>query len=421
MGDEDGRLHLSSYDKIAVDVGSTNIKLATLDRDGSLLHQSFFGRDFDAEIVDQIASILSDTPYDEACSELRICSSANGGLRVGVICLTPNFSGEVLRNQVLLGGANPIYVHHLIDRTRGPDSRYVDVLLIGGGVDCPDNQHLERFLESLDITEYRFGRILYAGDAYLRQKASSLFPDAKLVENPIADGFGRPKNSVFQALRDAYLDDLVYKEGVSELVRKFGVPIRPTPEVVNHGYYRAVSGLSRLQFPGASILIDIGGATTDLHYTVEIIRDDTESKPPRGTSVARYVFPDLGVFASRDTTMHQLRRHAQSFDFLKTFGSGDINSSYRALREGELDPDVGFLSYACLFLCIDRFLKGDGPGLPAADLDKISNYVFTGGAAQLIDSEQIARIIGIFTEQPVETDCIRLDRRYEVWVNGIWT
>jgi hypothetical protein len=128
-----------------------------------------------------------------------------------------------------------------------------------------------------------------------------------VVANPLADTLSSRSNSVFEVLRRAYLDDLIYKEGVSELGSHLSQGIRPTPEVVSRGFQRALLKRSSLEVVGACILIDVGGATTDFHYTVEIVREDSDNRPAEGASVARYVFTDLGIVASRDSTLLQLR------------------------------------------------------------------------------------------------------------------
>jgi hypothetical protein len=53
------------------------------------------------------------------------------------------------------------------------------------------------------------------------------------------------------------------------------------------------------------MLLHIDGATTDLHYTTDIIREDSEEKALPEPSVARHVFTDLAIVASRDSTLLQ--------------------------------------------------------------------------------------------------------------------
>jgi len=246
-----------------------------------------------------------------------------------------------------------------------------------------------------------------------------LFPEARVIPNPLADDLSGRSGSVFEAVRRAYLDDLVYKEGVSELRAELCRGIRPTPEVVNLGFQRAVANLSDIPITGPCMLADIGGATTDFHYTVEIIREGSEHLIPAGSSVARYVFTDLGIAASRDTAVLQLRNHPRLYEFLATVSPGEAGETYRQLREGDHEPGPQLLSYACLFLGLDRFSQGRGPGLPSANLGKLSQLILTGGAAQAMDEGIVARLGALTMPKEAAMPVIHIDRHYRIWVDGI--
>jgi uncharacterized protein (TIGR01319 family) len=400
----------------AVDIGSTVLKIAQVAPDGTLLAQAFNNRDYDAEIVDQLGDLLAPLGPRINSGNLVICSSANGGLRVGIVSLSGSYSGSTYRNQVLLGGANPIYLDELSNPNRNPG--YVDILLVGGGIDCDDATAMRALLQNFVPENYNFGALLYAGNRFLADEFKRRHPGAVVIDNPMSDDLSIVSDSIFTALRDAYLDDLVYKQGVTEVAGKYAGIVRPTPEVVNAGYYKAISEQKFPQLTGASILVDAGGATTDFHYTVEVIRDDSVHRPSPGSSVARYVFTDLGVFKSRDSTVLQLRRNPRTFEFLDAVLDSDISNVYRLLREGEYDPPAELLAYACVFLSLDRFSLGSGPGLPTADLTKLNKLVLTGGAAQMLEEGKVAAIASLFLPTTVDADFIMIDRQYEIWVQG---
>lgn len=400
--------------RVAIDIGSTIVKVAEIGNHGELLKQDFHDRDFALGIEKQVWSILEQLPKE---TETLICSSANGGLRVGIVCLSKHFSGSVFRNQVLLAGASPIFVRDY-DETGG-DLRPVDILLLGGGIDCPDTKPLEIRLDSFRAEEFRYGTLIYAGNSHLADRVVMKYPGTVVVENPLSDGLRGKTSFVSRALRDAYLDDLVHKEGISDLRDRISKPIRPTPEVVNRGFHRVVSNRSELKAGGPCILIDIGGATTDVHYTVEIVCDDSPDKYAAGTSVARYVFTDLGIFASCDTTLLQIRTHPRIFEFLTRVLDGEVRDTYRLLREGEYTLSAELLSYACLFLALDRFAHGKGPGLPTVDLDRVAQIILTGGGAQGLDDAILARIVRLFVSDDRNQPEIMIDRLYRIWAEGI--
>lgn len=404
-------------DRIAIDIGSTIVKIACLSNDGSLLQQHFEPRDFEIGIVTQVERLLAKFDRSGDDGDVLVCSSANGGLRVGIVSLTDYFSGAVLRNQALSAGANPLFVDQF-DSSKG-NLQSVDMLLVAGGIDCPDAGPLARRLESFRADLYHFKALAYAGNRHLASAFVKRFPHALVIDNPLAVGLRSSNDSVFETLRRAYLDDLVHKEGISDLRIGSAAGVRPTPEVVNRGFHRAVLNRSSIEVPGACVLVDIGGATTDLHYTVEIVLDESDDRPAAGSSIARYVFTDLGIVFSRDSTLAQMRNHPRIYDFLTQVIDGDVREVYRLLRESDYDPDSALLSYACLFLALDRFAQGKGPGLPAADLSKVSQFILTGGASQTLDEQRIARILNLFVGGGSSIPGILVDRDYQVWVDGI--
>lgn len=402
---------------VAVDVGSTIVKIASVDETGKVTSQQFFERDFERGILKQISQLFERLRIDASSPAVAICSSANGGLRVGILCLTQSISGAVLRNQALLAGANPLFVKSLNDSVVDPQT--IDVLLVGGGIDCADIAPLAKQIKQISPGEYAPNSIIYCGNKYARPLISELYPEARFIDNPCATAIDKVENTVFVALRNAYLEDLIYKEGVSELAKRFSCSVRPTPEVVSHGFYKAVSNLVDRGISGTSVMMDIGGATTDLHYTVEIVRDDSPNRPAFSSSIARYVFSDLGVSASIDSTVLQLRRNPRTFEFLNCVLSSGINDYYRLLREGEKEPDAEIAAYACIFLALDRFTTGNGPGLPTADLGRLERLVLTGGASQSLDTAVVARLVGLFTPTSFDSAAVSIDNEYRFWIDGI--
>jgi hypothetical protein len=131
------------------------------------------------------------------------------------------------------------------------------------------------------------------------------------------------------------------------------------------------------------------------------------------------VFTDLGIVASRDSLLLQLRSHPRLYEFLGQVLSGDVTETYRLFREGEYQPSPELLAYGCLFLALDRFAHGRGPGLPSADLAKIAQVILTGGGAQLLSEDVVARVMEMLVSTRSSKPVILIDRRYQVWVEGI--
>lgn len=409
---------LQTKTRVAFDIGSTIVKVATLSPDGVVLRQELCPRDYDLGILGQVGAMIDQLP---ARTRVQICSSANGGISVGIVCLSALFSGQALRNQVLAAGGNPVFVTALGDPALGTsaiDAPRVDVLMVGGGIDCAETGPMAGQLDRFDPGRFRYTTLMYAGNAALSAAFKQRFPAAVVIANPLSSDLAGSQPTVANALTAAYLDDLVYKEGVNELSSRTPEPIRATPEIVSRAFYRLVSNQSDMVLAAPCVLLDIGGATTDIHYTIELLKGD--GVPGMGRSVARYVFTDLGIFASRETAVRQLRMNPRLYDFLGAVAEGERMDIYQALREGDYEMSDRLLAYGCLFLALDRFAHGRADGLPAADLQAAVKLVITGGGAQLLDEATIANVVNLLQpKRKVSADAILVDRDYRIWVEGL--
>src|SRR6185312_10469211 len=144
MEDAGDQQSVSAGTRLAIDIGSTVIKVAQIGNGDRLVAQDFYPRDFKAGIAKQVESLIDHVNVSGNDNEVLICSSANGGLRIGIVCLTKHFSGAALRNEVLSAGANPIFVRSFDEDGGHPG--FVDILLVGGGIDCEDAAPLEERL-----------------------------------------------------------------------------------------------------------------------------------------------------------------------------------------------------------------------------------------------------------------------------------
>ena len=122
--------------RVAIDIGSTVVKIARIGSNGAIESQTMTPRDFEAGIARQVESLLERAGIALDAEDVAVCSSANGGLRVGVVCLSKRFSGAAMRNQVLLAGANPVFFDDFEDQDE--NLSHVDILLVGGGIDSAD-------------------------------------------------------------------------------------------------------------------------------------------------------------------------------------------------------------------------------------------------------------------------------------------
>ena len=401
---------------ILIDIGSTVVKVAEIDN--NLKKQDFYDRDYDVEIYNQISSIINDYKSKYKRPNFRICSSAKGGLRVGIVCLTERFSGNLTRNLALAAGANINFVE-VIDHKEKNILPPVDALIVVGGIDCPDVKKMKEKLNNFDTGRYKFQILLYAGNKYLAKEFKRRYKQAIIVKNPISSNLSLCNEDILHKVRDFYLDDLIEKEGVVKLQKFSEIPVWPTPAIVNLAFERISHSKSKLQFTAPFIIIDIGGSTTDIHFGLELVKTDRDNRLSNYHPFNRYVFTELGVFTSRESTIERLSINKRLYEFFRMLYGEKASRKYADFRNGVMDEDMLF--YACFFLALDSVYQREGEkDIPLLDIEKIKSVVITGGASQKVKLEKLSRIVKLFLKNPSGKKIkLFLDKNYEIWMEGM--
>ena len=102
-----------NHNMILIDIGSTIIKIAVYE--GKKIKRKFFERSEKVSIYDDVKSKIDKLKKKYPSSKIKICSSANGGLKVGLISLTSRYSGEVAKRIILNSGSNLIWEYYNLD------------------------------------------------------------------------------------------------------------------------------------------------------------------------------------------------------------------------------------------------------------------------------------------------------------------
>jgi hypothetical protein len=338
-------------------------------------------------------------------------------LRVGIVCLSKRFSGSVTQNLSLAAGANTIFVEILENRDKLPQP-HVDALIVVGGIDCSDVPLMQAQLAIFEARNYRHQALIYAGNRHLAPDFQRRYPEAIIVRNPLGDDLKLSHIDLLKKIRNLYLDDLIQKEGVSNLQRYSEIPIWPTPAIVSLAAEQMEQNKSKLRFPSPCVVIDIGGATTDVHYGLEIVNGGIGNRLSSFQSLNRYVFTELGVHSSRESTISRLSMNERLYEFLQVVYGKDVSRAYLDFREGHIDKDCLF--YACFFLALDSLSKEIENGVPHLSLEKVACFVITGGASQRVDAAIMSRITALFDSGASgKGPDVFLDTNYEIWVEGM--
>ncbi|MEU9104587.1 glutamate mutase L [Streptomyces xanthophaeus] len=237
------------------DAGSAEIKLCRTGPDGRPGAVLRLARRAGTSPGEQLRALLEQRGFDPATDRLRLCSSARGGLRIGLLGLTGGFSLPAAARAATLAGAVVGYAHRMDEPPQRPCPE-VDVLVAVGGVDGGDPRHLRAALERVRLDGYPHRSLVWAGSA---DAAPFLGPLAAghRTDN-VLDGALRPRcGPLAETLGRLHLAGLTDPDALRPVTALAEPPVLATPEAVARSRWR------RPGTPWAAV--DVGGGTTDVH------------------------------------------------------------------------------------------------------------------------------------------------------------
>ena len=341
-----------------VDIGSTFTKAALVGLpDGDLLATAQSPTTPD----DVVRGVLAATDGWDA--PVLACSSAGGGLRLAVVGYEELISAEAGHRAALSAGARVVHVaagrlDAALDRLAAVAP---DVVLLVGGTDGGEASVLRHNAHALAGTG-RSVPVVLAGNAAVRDEVAAVLRAGGLpvseADNVLPDiGLLEPE-SARAAIRAVFLEHVIGGSRLSTDPRLRQWVRAVTPDAVLEG----VSVLARTAAERGVVVLDVGGATTDVYSVPD---PDAEQATLGREAVGvparrRTVEGDLGVSASAD----DLRRAARA--------------------EGLADPgdDPLALGEAAATVALRRHLRAEaayGPGgasARAAGLVVLSGGVF---------------------------------------------
>ena len=271
--------------QLLIDVGSTYFKVAT----PTSIEQHF--RDFNKDILDDLMSKCGDAISSFDKQDVHICSSANGGLSTLIIGVTHSFSLKYATNIAFNSGINIIdtILFQNIDEYSIP-SDLIDVVIIVGGVDSNGNlfsRNLYNYLGQLN-----YSNAVFVGSAQDAQLMRENIDNVVVLPNVIDDRLHIVEEHLKQYLTNLYQQDIEGKEDIKHLYDITSNQIFSTPYIVN----RALPQIeTRVAVANPFILLDIGCATTDIHYSKDLVDENIVTE----NEYDRLVFKRLVVYKSR--------------------------------------------------------------------------------------------------------------------------
>lgn len=284
---------------LCVDVGSTWTKAALVGATGALLGTAQHPTT-PPEVLHGVHQVTQE--LDAAAAPVLACSSAGGGLRLAVVGQEPLVSAEAGRRVALSAGARVVHVQ--AGDMSGTDLRVLrdcrpDVVLLVGGTDGGDPRTLLHNAARL-ATDRIAVPIVLAGNAAVCEDALALLGSTNRTVVPTANvlpdvGELHP-GPARDAIREVFLRHVIGGKGLSRGPRFRRLVRLVTPDAVLVGVERLAavlatppstehpstehgkteqteagrvgSGKTGTGQAGAVLVVDVGGATTDVYSAV---------------------------------------------------------------------------------------------------------------------------------------------------------
>lgn len=294
---------------LCVDLGSTFTKAALVDGDtgdllGTASHPTTLATDV-MDGVDACRAALADRHPGAAGAALLACSSAGGGLRIAVVGTEELVTAEAGRRVALSSGGKVAAVlsgglgEHGVATLRAARP---DVVLLVGGTDGGNSEVLLADAATLAAARWD-GPVVVAGDVEAREEVGARLAAGgaayRLADNVLPRIGVLAPGSARRAVREVFLSHVIGGKGLSTRVDLAALVSGPTPDLVLTGV-EVLAGVTGEDV----VVVDVGGATTDVHSVVQLDPEDAglSREVVASSPVTRTVEGDLGMRWSAAST-----------------------------------------------------------------------------------------------------------------------
>ncbi len=294
---------------LLIDVGSTFTKVASIDvEEGLLLGTSRSCTTVEEDVNIGLERAISCLPEDarSGISFSLACSSAAGGLRMISIGLVPALTAEAGRRAALSAGAKMVgfYAYKLSEKEiLQMEALKPDIILLGGGTDGGNSETIlynaQKLADSSLICD-----IVVAGNKSASDEVCRILRKKKTTctENvlPYLDVLNiEPAKAV---IREVFLRNIIHAKGIDK-IQSMAEMLMPTPMAVLNAARLIAEGNGKEPGLGELLIVDVGGATTDVHSVASGHPTETNMvmKGLPEPFVKRTVEGDIGVRYNADT------------------------------------------------------------------------------------------------------------------------
>lgn len=381
---------------LCVDVGSTFTKAVLVDVSaGTVVGAASSPTTVATDVMDGVDSVCRELASHGPVTETLVCSSAGGGLRIGVVGYEREVTAEAGHRVALSAGGRVVHV------SAGPLSgegvrelraAAPDLVLLVGGTDGGNAEVLRHNATRLANARITVP-IVVAGNAEAADEVSAELSRTgrrHVVASNVLPRIGViAPDAARAAIREAFLDHVIGGKGLSR-GRGFAELVRAaTPDAV----LRGVELLAQTRGEDVMV-IDIGGATTDVYSVLRPQGEDaTIERDVAGTLWhERTVEADLGMRWNALGIVEAAAREHLPLSETTISYAGHVASAtdHRASSEAEWEAEAELARVAALVAARRHGrprVMGDRPR-PLVDVGLVlgSGGVLRHGSSSLVDA-----------------------------------
>ena len=320
-----------------------------------------------ARVSCALLGLAPETPVEEMRTEvpIHVCSSAKGGLAIAAIGIVPDLTVSVARLAAASAGGriDAAYAYRLTEtQVAELEARQPDIVLLCGGTDGGNESFVLRNARALAEARLH-AAFIYAGNAAMATEVRAILRGRPLdvVPNVMPEMGTLNIEPARAAIRGVFLRRIVEGKGLDKVAARCAAEPRPTPLAVYELMEACASWTD-------TVLIDMGGATTDLYSRCPCFRGE-EGMVLRGLAepdLMRTVEGDLGMRVGARSAAEAGRGYIESRLREASFGGPDAPARFaewiaRVAEHVEVIAGTGdeeafddLLAEACLYHALLR-------------------------------------------------------------------
>ena len=376
------------------------------------------------------------------------CSSAAGGLKIIAIGLVPELTAEAAKRAALGAGAKVIKTYSFklnnseLEEIKNSNA---DMILLAGGTDGGNSDTIIHNAEMINKFNLSIP-IVVAGNKSSNDEIIGIFGgniEYYITENVMPNLNHINVNPARETIRNIFMKEIAHAKGMENVENSISGILMPTPASVLKAAEALSMGSRDEEGIGDLAVLDIGGATTDVHS----IADGEPTNPGvflRGLEEPhskRTVEGDLGmrysaisVFEAAGTRTMKKYLKYDDLDIEKEVHKRSTNPSFVATDEKEIDFDEA-MAKVCADISMKRhagFLEtvysplGNIHTQEGKDLMKLPYLLGTGGV--IVNSKNPKDILSAATFTMEDPTSLKprepkflLDKEYILSAMGLLT